>query len=44
MGAKIEERIPEWEANPDYKKQFEEVIEAKRKEWNDRESHRKLVD
>ena len=44
LGEKIKERIPEWEANPEYKKQFEEVIEAKRKEWNDRESHRKLVD
>lgn len=44
LGLKIKEKIPKWEANPEYKKQFEEVIEAKRKEWNDRESHRKLVD
>lgn len=43
LGSKIKERLPEWEANSEYKKQFEEVMEQKRKEWNDRESHRKLV-
>ncbi len=44
MGAKLKEKLPEWEANPEYKKKFEELIKRKRKEWNDRESHRKLVD
>jgi hypothetical protein len=44
LGAKLKSKLPEWEANPDYDKRFKELIERKRKEWNDRESHRKLVD
>jgi len=44
MAAKLKEKIPEWESNPEYERRFEELIERKRKEWNDRESHRKLVD
>ena len=44
MGAKLREKFPEWESNPDYKKRFENIIKRKRKEWNDRESYRKLVD
>lgn len=44
MGAKLREKFPEWESNPDYKKRLVKLIKRKRKEWNDRESHRKLVD
>ena len=44
LGAKLSKLLPEWDKNPEYKKAYEEVIELKRKEWNDRESHRKLVD
>lgn len=44
MGAKLKHKLPEWEANPEYKKKLEELIARKREEWNDRESHRKLVD
>ncbi len=44
MGAKLKHKLPEWDANPEYKKRFDEIIERKRKEWNDRESDRKLVD
>jgi len=44
LGAKLKEKLPEWEANSEYKKRFEDLIERKRKEWNDRESNRKLVD
>lgn len=44
LEAKLSKLLPEWEKNPEYKKAYEEVIELKRKEWNDRESHRKLVD
>jgi hypothetical protein len=44
MGVKIKDKLKEWESNPEYRKKFEELIEQKRKEWNDRESHRKLVD
>ena len=44
MGATLREKIPEWEKDLEHKKKFDELIEKKRKEWNDRESHRKLVD
>jgi len=44
MGAKLKHKLPEWDANPEYKKRFDEIIERKRKEWDDRESDRKLVD
>jgi hypothetical protein len=44
MAAKLKDTLPEWEANPEYKKRFDQLIERKRKEWSDRESHRKLVD
>lgn len=44
MGAKLKHKLPEWDANPECKKRFDEIIERKRKEWNDRESDRKLVD
>jgi hypothetical protein len=42
--SKLKEKLPEWEANPEYKRKFEEIINKKRREWHDRESHRKLVD
>lgn len=41
---KLQERIPEWEADPENKRKFEELMQTKKKEWDDRESHRKLVD
>jgi hypothetical protein len=44
IGEKLRVLLPEWEKNLEYKKIMEEIIEAKRNEWNDRESHRKLVD
>lgn len=44
LGDKLNEKLPEWESNPEYKKKLDEVIERKRQEWNDRESNRKLVD
>jgi len=44
IGEKLRVLLPEWKKNPEYKKIIDEIIEAKRKEWNDRESHRKLVD
>ena len=44
IGEKLRVLFPEWNKNPEYKKIMDEIIEAKRKEWNDRESHRKLVD
>jgi len=44
LGEKLRVILPEWEKNPEYKKTIDDVIDKKRKEWNDRESHRKLVD
>jgi hypothetical protein len=44
MAAKIQENRAEWEANPEYKERLDEIIARKRREWNDRESHRELVD
>ena len=40
QGDKLDALMPVWLNDP----KFKEVIEMKRKEWNDRESNRKLVD
>lgn len=40
----IHAQLPAWEKNPDYKRRFDELIDRKRVEWNDRESDRRLVD
>jgi len=44
LGEKLRVILPEWVKNPEYKKTIDDIIDKKRKEWNDRESHRKLVD
>lgn len=44
LGAKIKDKLPVWDSDPDYKKKFDEIIEKKKAEWNDRESDRKLAD
>ena len=44
MFAKIKDKLYEWETNPEYKEKYEKILEKKRKEWYDRENHRKLVD
>lgn len=44
LGERVREMLPEWEKNEHYKRRFSELIDLKREEWNDRESHRKLVD
>lgn len=41
---RLKEKFPEWEKNEDFKRKFIELIERKKQEWHDRESHRKLVD
>ena len=38
------EKLPEWEKDKRYNRNFNELIKKKRQEWHDRESHRKLVD
>ena len=44
LGEKLRVILPEWEKNPEYKKTIDDIIDKKRKDWNDRESRRKLVD
>jgi len=41
---KIKDKVPEWEADPEFKKKYDAIIEKKKREWLDRENHRKLVD
>ena len=44
QGDKLREKMLEWDKDESYNKKFNELIEKKRQEWHDRESHRKLVD
>lgn len=44
VGAKLKIRLPEWKDDPEYKEELERIIVKKRREWCDREGHRKLVD
>ena len=41
---KIKDEIPKWDIDPIWKKCLELLVEKKRREYHDRESHRKLVD
>ena len=43
IGIQLKQKFAEWEKNPVHRQKFQELIESKRKEWNDRESNRKLV-
>lgn len=43
-GLRLKEKLTEWNANPEYQRKFDQIIEKKRQEWLDRESNRKLVD
>ncbi len=42
--AKWAAKFKAWEADPENKKKFDELMKAKKAEWDDRESNRKLVD
>src|SRR2546428_740630 len=44
LGRLLQEKGPEWEADPAFQKRRDEIIARKRIEWSDRESNRKLVD
>lgn len=44
LGKLLQEKGPEWEADPEFQKRRDEIIARKRTEWSDRESNRKLVD
>ena len=37
-------KVKEWEKNPVFKAEFEQIMAVKREEWRDREANRKLVD
>ena len=40
----FKKKIVEWEKDPKCQENYNKLIESKRKEWDDRESNRKLVD
>ncbi|MBI2852371.1 MAG: hypothetical protein HYX84_04635 [Chloroflexi bacterium] len=44
VAAQIQDKLPEWERNEEYKKRHDEIMKRKYEEWNARESNRKLVD
>jgi hypothetical protein len=44
LSESVKKMIEDAKSDPEHKKQFDEVLEQKRKEWNDREALRKLVD
>jgi hypothetical protein len=41
---RIKSDFPKWDTDPENKKKIQSIINKKRDEWYDRESHRKLVD
>jgi len=41
---KIDARIREWFNDPSFQGKYNSIVDRKRDEWRDRESHRKLVD
>lgn len=41
---KLEVLFPQWLADPAFNKRLEEILAKKKKEWDDREGNRKLVD
>ena len=41
---RLKEKMPKWEQDERYNRKFDELIKRKRRDWLDRESHRKLVD
>lgn len=44
MGEAMHKSWSEWEKDPAFMKQYNEMLSAKREDWRDRESRRKLVD
>ena len=42
-GIQLKQKFAEWAKDPVHERKFEELMERKREEWNDRESNRKLV-
>jgi hypothetical protein len=44
LGRLLQQKVPEWEADPVFQQRRDEIIARKRIEWSDRESNRKLVD
>jgi hypothetical protein len=42
--AEIRAKLPKWHEDPEFRKKWEELIERKRKEFDEREARRRLVD
>jgi len=43
IGIQLKQNFAKWEKSPVHRQKFQELIERKREEWNDREGNRKLV-
>lgn len=44
LNQKLRELMPKWAVDPAFNAKLEAILTRKKKEWDDRESHRKLVD
>jgi len=44
VSQKFKELMPQWAVDPEFNAKLETIFVNKKKEWDDRESHRKLVD
>lgn len=44
LSQKLKELMPKWAIDPEFNTKLEAILVKKKKEWDDRESHRKLVD
>ena len=44
MAASVVPKVKEWEKDPAFKAEYEQIMTMKREEWRDREANRKLVD
>lgn len=44
LGEKLKTLFPQWEADPAFQKRRADIVARKKKEWDDRESNRRLVD
>jgi hypothetical protein len=42
--AAVKDKVAAWDLDPTYRARFRQLIERKREDWRERESHRKLVD
>jgi hypothetical protein len=44
LGKRLPDLMKQWKADPECTRRYDELMQKKREDWNDRESRRKLVD